>query len=279
MKKHFTNSYTKTFLTSAFVLIFGGLMMSACSASEKGSISNETTVNGTAQNAAENNQSNKTETPKTEKQTDIFAAFKKDDDYKTVVRPKILIDGWQPERSEDGYANCEYETPICKEYPELEAGPAARSGNIVFRWKKGDKILLVYTLGDPPVFEKYEFEKSFRQTTESEVLGKYECCEIGISGERFLELKAKNVAVFNERDEGSTATGNGSWSWDAKKEFINVDLTVKWKFDDGGKIETKTAKVTFQLEKDGKDLKIVRETLSTPNSSGYYIGKTFKKQK
>lgn len=278
MKEHFTKRYTKTFLISAFVLVFGSLVMSACSESEKGSISNETTVTGTAQNAAENSQSNKAETPKTEKQTDIFAAFKKGDDYKTVVRPKILKDGWQPERSADGYENCEYETPICKEYPELEAGPAARLGNIVFRWKKGDKILLIYTLGDPPIFENYESEKAVKQPSEPDVLGKYECCEIGISGERSLELKAKNIAVFNERDEGSTATGSGSWSWDANEKFINVKLTVKQEFDDGGSIETKTSKVSFQLKKDGKDLKIVNETLSSSGLNGYYIGKTFKKQ-
>lgn len=278
MKEHFTKRYTKTFLISAFVLVFGSLVMSACSGSKKGSISNEPAVTGSAQNAAENNQSNKAETPKTEKQTDIFAAFKRGDDYQTVVRPKILKDGWQPERSADGYENCEYETPICKEYPELEAGPAARLGNIVFRWKKGDKILLIYTLGDPPIFENYEFEKPAKQPGEPDVLGKYECCEIGISGERSLELKAKNIAVFNERDEGSTATGNGSWNWDAKKEFINVNLTVKQEFYDDGNAEPKTSKVSFQLKRDGKDLKIVKETLSTPNSSGYYIGKTFKKQ-
>ena len=167
---------------------------------------------------------------------------------------------------------------MCQEYPELDAGPAARLGNIIFRWKKGDKNLLIYTVDDPPVYEKYEFEKPSKQTSEPDVLWKYECCEIGISVERSLELKAKNTAVFKERDEGSTAAGNGSWSWDANKKFINVELTVKQELDDGGNSETKTSKVTFQLKKVGEDLKIVRETLSSPGSNGYYIGKTFKKQ-
>lgn len=256
---------------------------SACSSSGKdGGGSSAANITETAENqTAENSQTNAKEISKIDstKQADIFAAFKKGDEYKTVVRPKILKDGWQPERSADGYENCEYETPICKEYPELEAGPAARLGNIVFRWKKGDKILLIYTLGDPPIFESYEFEKAVKQPSEPDVLAKYECCEIGISGERSLELKAKNIAVFNERDEGSTATGNGSWSWDANKKFINVNLTVKQEFEDSGSIETKTSKISFQLKKDGKDLKIVKETLSSPGLNGYYIGKTFKKQR
>ena len=270
----------KKLLTFVVLSIVG--IGSACSPSGKdGGGSGETNAAATAQNqAAENNRTNTKETPKTDsnKQTDILAAFKKGEDYKTIVRPKILKDGWQPERSADGYENCAYEMPICKEYPELEAGPAARLGNIVFRWKKGDKILLIYTLDDPPIFEKYEFERSSEKSSEPDILGKYECCEIGISGERSLELKAKNIAVFNERDEGSNAAGNGAWSWDAKKEFINVNLTVKQEFDDGENIETKTSKVSFQLKKDDKDLRIVKETLSSPGSDGYYIGKTFKKQ-
>ena len=237
---------------------------------------------GTAQNqTAENSQTNTIETPKTEspKLADIFAAFKQGDDYKTMVRPKILKDGWQPARSESGNENCKSgAAAMCQEYPELDAGPAARLENIVFRWKKGDKVLLIYTLDDPPIYEKYEFEKSPKQSNELDVLGRYQCCEIGISGERMLLLKAKNVVIFNEREEGSTVAGSGPWSWDANKEFINVSLTVRQEFNDGGNIETKIAKVTFQLKKDGEDLKIVKETLSSPGSNGYYIGKTFKKQ-
>lgn len=268
----------KIYLTLAVIWIVGGFTMSACSSSEKNAVSNGNTATGAAQNAAENSQSNTAEKPKPEKPSDIFAAFKKGNDYKTAIRPQILKDGWQPARSEDGNENCVSGMKICEEYPELNAGPAARLGNIVFRWKKADKVLLIFTLDDPPIYEKYEFEKSSKQSSEPDILGKYECCEIGISGERSLEFKAKNLVIFNERDEGSTATGSGSWNWDANREFINVNLTVKQEFEDGVNVETKTAKVSFQLKKDGIDLKIVKETLSTSNLSGFYIGKTFKKK-
>ena len=267
----------KTSLILVIVSVVG--ISSACSAAGK---DGSGSTAGRAQNqTAENNQTDTKETPKTDstKPADIFAAFKQGDDYKTMVRPKILKDGWQPARSESGNENCKSgAAAMCQEYPELDAGPAARLGNIVFRWTKGDKVLLIYTVDGPPVYEKYEFEKSPKQSNEPDVLGKYECCEIGISGERTLELKAKNIVIFNERDEGSTAAGSGSWRWDANKKFINVELTVKQELDDGGNSETKTSKVTFQLKKVGEDLKIVRETLSSPGSNGYYIGETFKKQ-
>lgn len=117
------------------------------------------------------------------------------------------------------------------------------------------------------------------KSAESDVLGKYECCEIGVEGTYKLTLKANNAAAYEQMNDTSNASGTGSWSWDKNKEFININLTVKSEFVEGETLAEKTAtdKVTFKLKKDGKNLKIAEENLSPKESDGYFIGKTFKK--
>lgn len=118
------------------------------------------------------------------------------------------------------------------------------------------------------------------KSVEPDVSGKYECCEIGVEGEYSLELKANNTVAYKEKHEDSDSEGKGSWNWDKNKEFINVDLNVateSYGGEDPEKPMKTSAKVTFKLKKDGKDLRIADETLSQRGSEGYYIGKTFKK--
>lgn len=120
---------------------------------------------------------------------------------------------------------------------------------------------------------------SAKALSESNILGKYECCEIGVEGMYSLDLKSNNAAAYKQVNEDSDGSGTGSWNWDEKKDFISVNLTVKSSFVDGETLEEKTAteKVTFKLKKTGKDLQIVKETLSPKELDGYFIGKTFKK--
>lgn len=269
-------------------LIVGIGIISACTSSRSSVNATENASTGTAQQSetAENNQANNKEMlPTPAKETDILAGFKKGNDYKTAVRPKLLKDGWQPARTDEGEATCQSSgMPICEEFPELEDGPSSGQGFINFRWKKGEKVLIVTTVDDPPFFDSYEFEKPSKQSSESQstspdVLGKYKCCEDGVEGRYSLDLKSNNVAAYKQVNEDSDGSGTGSWNWDENKEFISVNLTVKSNFVDGETLEqkTETEKVTFKLKKNGKDLKIVEETLSPKELDGYFIGKIFKK--
>lgn len=127
----------------------------------------------------------------------------------------------------------------------------------------------------PKETEKPTPEKS----VEPDVLGKYECCEIGVEGRYTLTLKSNNAAVYKQVNEDNNSDGTGSWNWDKNKEFININLTVESSFLDHETLVEKTAtdKVTFKLKKVGKDLQIVEENLSPKGNDGYFIGKTFKK--
>jgi len=270
----------KKFSILTLALICGSTMTACTSAKSGGSNSSENVSTGTAQNeaATESNQSSsiKTTTATPAKQADIFAAFKSGQDYKTAVRPKIVKDGWQPARSADGEENCQSGMEICKEYPELDGGPAARMGNIVFRWKKGDKVLLVHTVDDPPVYESYEFEKQAKPSNPSDFTGKYSLAVVGISGEHTLELKNDKTATLKILEEDGESTGTGSWSWDEAKRLLTVTLSVKYEIAGSDVTEKKpaTSKAIFQFMREGKNLKIVNQTLA-PDVS--YSGNVFKK--
>lgn len=91
--------------------------------------------------------------------TDELPKFKKNENY-NLIRKKLIKAGWKPARSEeDGKENCVVGGGFCEKYPELESGPAAGMGNAIFRWKKGAKVLLIYTVDDPPLYVSSEFEK------------------------------------------------------------------------------------------------------------------------
>ncbi len=89
---------------------------------------------------------------------DEIPKLKKNENYNRI-REKLIKAGWKPARSEEGKENCVAGSGFCEKYPELESGPAAGMGNAIFRWKKGKKVLLIYTVDDPPLYVHSELEK------------------------------------------------------------------------------------------------------------------------
>ncbi len=83
-------------------------------------------------------------------------AFQEGDDYKSKVRVALFEAGWDPARSPEGDENCAGGGAYCQEYPELEAGPSSGAANAIFRWQRDGKILKVFTVGEPPVFQRIE---------------------------------------------------------------------------------------------------------------------------
>lgn len=83
-------------------------------------------------------------------------AFTEGDDYKGKVRTALIEAGWDPARSPEGDANCAGGGAYCQEYPELEAGPSSGAANAIFRWQRDGKFLKVFTVGEPPVFQRIE---------------------------------------------------------------------------------------------------------------------------
>lgn len=83
-------------------------------------------------------------------------ALFKGEDY-SRLRYKLMDAGWSPARSKDGELKCSRgDNALCKQYPEFENEV---SGRPVFRWNRGDKNVLIYTTGDPFVYDSYKAEK------------------------------------------------------------------------------------------------------------------------
>lgn len=265
----------------AVVLIIQSVIITSCSSAVSEKVEAGKDASATAENKSttvENKNAEPKEMPKTaqNKKNDDLPSLKIEDDYKTGVRVKMLEAGWVPARSEEGNQNCVSGMKICEEYPELEAGPAAGMGNIVFRWKKGDQVLLIHTVDDPPMYSQHEFEKSAKQSSKPHVTGKYKLSEIGLSGDYTLELKNNQTAMLKILEEDGTSTGTGSWSWDSTKELLTVKLRVKYEAA-GSEVTGKkpeASEVLFQFTRAGENLKIVNQTFASDVS---YAGKVFKK--
>ncbi len=94
-----------------------------------------------------------------EQSKDGLPEFKKGEDYKSGVREKLLKDGWKPSPTDEAQT-CGSGDPTCDEFPEMEACAGTGLGNCKFRWEKNGKILAVFTIDDPQVYQSHEFEKA-----------------------------------------------------------------------------------------------------------------------
>ncbi len=206
---------------------------------------------------------------------DIFASFKKDEDYETLVRPKLVDDGWQPARTADGDENCASGSEICKKFPELEAGPSSPRGDAILRWKKGEKIVNIYTY-DRQLFNRYEFEKPAAQTSAANISGKYtHRYTQDYGGEISFTFTNKDRVAFEWIQEDVTWKGAGTWKWDAAKKRVTATVTVEpdVETEEAAGKEMQNRIETYVFESSGTDLKLV----GSPNGMSPYKGKVFRK--
>lgn len=181
--RDFTNRFKDKLAVTAIILL-GGLAMTACN-----SAPSEKAMTGAAQNSpSETSQPNLKETPKLPvAPTNGLPEFKKGDDYKSNVRVKMLKEGWKPARTADA-DQCGSGDSTCDEYPEMENCAGTGLGNCKFRWQKGEKIVALFSIGDPKIYDGYEFEKASKTTTASTVDQKWE------------SFWAEYKAAINQRD-------------------------------------------------------------------------------
>lgn len=224
-------------------------------------------TNNSAINFKTNNAVEKKETSKNEQISDL-PKFEKQENYKTSVREKLLKTGWTPAQSVAGKENCSGQESLCKELPELEAGPSSPLGQAILRWKKADKILLVRTI-DSFLFDGYEFEKTEKSASIPNVEGTYVYSYQHDSGaDTFIwELKKGNVATYvSEREGGDGADRKGTW------KLNDSDSTITVSFPDApDDAET----YVFKIE--GKNLKMTKEP-KMPQGVRGFSGKVFKRK-
>jgi hypothetical protein len=260
-----------------FILAIGVSIVTGCgsTATETKNTVNKAVSAGGLGNSApiENKLTEVKKTPQTEanEKTDDLPTFEKGEAYKTGVRAKLLKAGWTPFRSkEDGKENCVTESEVCEEFPELEAGPSSGVGAAIFRWKQGDKVLLVNAAGSEFGFVKSEFEQPKKVLNSPNVAGKYAYKSKHEYGEDVTtyDLKSNNTVVYTSIQEGEPGPGDGkgTWKWNEVEKNISVELT----FEDG-----KKRSYVFEL-KDG-NLKMTGEPKGDEGSVGFK-GTIFKKQ-
>jgi hypothetical protein len=263
-------------LTTFGLVMIGGIMIGCSSVTTETKNTENKSVAITGQNTPtiienKNTEVAKNPGPEQIKQSTDLPAFGKDEAYKSGVRDKLLKAGWTPARSEvDGKENCVSDSMICKEFPELEAGPSSGISAAVFRWKKGDKVLLVNVAGSDLGFVKSEFEQPKKVLNSPNVAGKYAYKSKHEYGEDVTtyDLKSNNTVVYTSIQEGEPGPGDGkgTWKWNEVEKNISVELT----FEDG-----KKRSYVFEL-KDG-NLKMTGEPKGDEGSVGFK-GTIFKKQ-
>lgn len=262
---------------SAAILFFAVSLAAACTTSEKSDAAvYEKSDNGKAGESAAPTAA----TPKKEetKQADIFADFKKGADYKTDIRPKLIKDGWKTARTTEGDENCASGSSLCGEFPELEAGPAAGLGNIIFRWEKDGRVLKIYTVDSPPIYQNHELEKPApKQTsTAAEISGKYlHRYTEDYGGEISFDFKSDKKVAFQWMQEDVAWKGNGTWVWNEAAKTLTATVFVEPDDEFAAPNEKAAArKEVYVFSRSGANLKLI----NTPPNMEFYKNRLFKKQ-
>lgn len=264
-----------TILTTAFVFV--GTIMAACSASSR-SNTIEKAATGNAQNPPnENVSANVKESPKPTKTTETngLPAFKVGEDYKSNVRVKMLKASWETYHSPDA-DQCGSGDSTCDEFPEMEACAGTGLGNCKFLWKRAGKLVAIFTVDVPQVFSSYEYEELPKQSSDGELLGKYNYhFTADYGGDISVELQANNAAIYRATSEDSIAEGTGAWSWDEANKSLTVTLpSVKFTLAGDEEKDSKIYKKTLIFQKVGENLKFTGEI---PSEEGGQTGGIFKK--
>lgn len=256
------------------VIVCSGIIL-ACSASKsEGGNVNQSASAATGQN---NSAANAEATPKAEssKQTDVVSTFKKGDDYKKVVREKLLKDSWKAARAEDADV-CGSGDSTCDEFPEMNHCAGTGLGNCEFRWQKDGKILLIYTVGDPKIFDSYSFEKTSASSKTNDVSGKYSYRYTeDFGGEISFNFKSDKKLDYEWAQEDVTWKGDGNWIWDEAKQTLTATVFTEPDVETAAESEkTAPRKEIFVFQKSGNDLKLI----TAPSGMNAYERKIFQKK-
>lgn len=193
--------------------------------------------------------------------------FKTGEDYKTSVRVKMLKDGWTPARTENADI-CGSGDSTCDEFPEMENCAGTGVGNCKFLWKRGDKVLAIFTVDRPHVYSGQEIESAPRSSKGADPTGRYlhsSKHEYGVDTFLF-ELKPGGVASYEVEAEGGDGP-NMKGTWTAEGKVVKV--TLRSPVSDQNEI--------YVFERQGEDLKMIDEP---EHEKGYvgFVGLVFKKQ-
>lgn len=197
-------------------------------------------------------------TPEIKTKSGELPKFKEGEEYKSV-REKLINAGWKPFTSPDA-DKCFGDDERCKDYPEMEACAGTGLGNCRYTWQKDSKTLLIFTVGDTPVYDGQELKKDEKAAKSNGVAGKYIYRYSHDSGydEFIYELKSDGTATFKSNREG----GDGrdlKGTWDESEGIV----TTVFKNEDG-----KTEKTEFSMVKNG-NLKQLTDPNSNKNVKGF----------
>lgn len=260
-------------------VILSANLLNACSSSttvggESGggkaavNVNQNNTVNTPENKPAENKNAAKQEA---EKQTaDGLPEFKKNEDYGSV-REKMLRAGWTPHRSKDA-DKCGEGDERCEGRPEMQSCAGTGMANCKFLWKKGEKMLAIFTVGETAVYSGHEFENevSTDNSKQNAVLGQYIHRQKIDEGRNTLELifeiaEGGRAIYRNVQDNAETQKRSGTWTWnEAKKQ-----LTVTFPPVPNG-FQGQEVKLTFVFEQSGNNLKLVTDLPYKQGASEIY---------
>lgn len=277
-------SFTKQMPGRVSILIIALIVCisisSACSSSNNTGNNSSKSVAAVGENqanASEKTAANAKELPKPTPaiQADEPPTFKKGEDYKTSVREKLLKAGWKPARSDEGEMNCEGGGSFCEEFPELDGGPAAGQGKAIFRWERGGKILLIYTVDDPPFYSEQQIGKSGTDDKTNDISGKYVYRYTeDYGGKISFVFKQDKKLDYEWAQEDVTWKGGGHWIWDEGKQTLTATVFTEPDADSAAESEnTSPRKEVFIFQKVGNNLKLT----APPVGMNSYKGKIFQK--
>jgi hypothetical protein len=89
-------------------------------------------------------------------QTTSLPKIKKGENYKTV-RVKMLKAGWKPAATANA-DKCFEGDERCEGRPEMESCAGTGKANCAFRWKRKNKVVMIFTLGENTIFSGYRFQ-------------------------------------------------------------------------------------------------------------------------
>jgi hypothetical protein len=256
---------TLTLICAVFV---GANLLNACSSSTTvggesaggkatANVNQNNAVNTVENKPAENKNAAK---PEAEKQTaDGLPEFKKNEDYGSV-REKLLNAGWTPHRSKDA-DKCAAGDKRCEGRPEMQSCAGTGMANCKFLWKKGEKMLAIFTVGESAVYsgQSFESENSADTSKQTAVLGQYKHRQKIDEGRNTLELifeiaEGGRAIYRNVQDGMETQKRNGTWTWNEGKNQLTVNLSP---VPNG--LQGQEVKLTFVFQQIGNNLKLVTD--------------------